>query len=60
MFSDPIKFEVNRLISSLIDHYNIGRDVKGHKELLKELSSSPLEQPLWFYRNDQLFPGERT
>ena len=60
MLSDPIKFEVDRQVSSMIDHDNNNRDIKGHKGFLKELSLSPLEQPLWFYRNDQLFPGERT
>ena len=40
MLSDPLKLEVNRKMSLLIDHYNSDKDLKGHKELLKELSLS--------------------
>ena len=38
MLPDPFKNEVHNRISSLIDQYNSARDLKGHKEVLKELT----------------------
>ena len=38
MLSDPVKFEVDRRINSYIDNCNNARNLKEHKELLKELS----------------------